>query len=58
MVSIDERKIAMRGVLEDIRPVNTLELVRQLAGIAEFSKPFGDYLAQLRDGRCRRRQGH
>jgi len=43
MVSIGERKKAMRGVLDYIRPVNTLELVRQMAGIAEFSRPFGDY---------------
>jgi len=43
MVSIGERKKAMRAVLDYIRPVNTLDLVRQMAGIAELSTPFGDY---------------
>jgi len=43
MVSMSERKKEMREVLDYIRPVNTLESVRQMAGIAEFSRPFGDY---------------
>jgi hypothetical protein len=40
---MSERKKAMRAVLEYIRPVNTLGLVRQMTGIAELSRPFGDY---------------